>query len=114
MLSPVVSVIWVKPDPAVQRKISQLPSRLLFWTRSRLERKAIRVPSAEMEGLALPSPMVVVSWVCVNWASEITGFHQATNVMAAIATTYRHHIFIPMSLNVYHFSPIALRIAPSV
>ena len=62
MLPPVVLVIWVMPEPEVQRKISRLPSALPP-VRSLSESKAILVPSALMEGLKLSPPVELVIWV---------------------------------------------------
>jgi hypothetical protein len=70
---PVVLVIWVKVLLVVlKRKISPLPSALpgLPGVRSRLEPKAILVPSALMEGTKLPPPVVLVIWVWVNVCAQ--------------------------------------------
>ncbi|MBK6395822.1 MAG: hypothetical protein IPF73_14975 [Betaproteobacteria bacterium] len=58
---PVELVICVKPEPEVQRKISSLPSALPP-VRSRLERKAILVPSPLIEGSMLDPPVALVIW----------------------------------------------------
>ena len=58
---PVELVICVKPEPEVQRKISSLPSALPP-VRSRLERKAILVPSPLIEGSMLDPPAALVIW----------------------------------------------------
>ena len=68
MKPPVVLVIWEKPEPEVQRKISSLPSALPL-VRSLLEINAILVPPTLMEALELVPELELVIWVWVNCAS---------------------------------------------
>ena len=61
-LSPIQTVAPPVISPQVDKKISELPSLLLpAWLL--VELNAMRMPSALIEGLKLPSPVLLVIWV---------------------------------------------------